>query len=248
MKEVRPLANRYLDFLADLAIDSAHPGGLRMTEALVGRLPIRAGDRILDVGCGTGATALFLARTCDAEVVGIDLHPKMVVRAKQRSEASGSLFQVIEGTAEKMPFSDHSFDWVFSESVTAFTDCGLSLHEYARVLKPGGRLAAIEMTLEKPIGEAEAAAIRRVYGVRQLLTEAGWNDALQKAGFSDVIFERLQSKQNVQDLVTLPIFDPSRPIDEEVLDIWLLHMQTLQTFKDVLTYRVFQATVALVAT
>lgn len=232
---------RYIDFLAKLAIDNAHPGGRQLTESIIGDASLKAGDKVLDVGCGTGATSAFLREKTEAEVTGIDLHPKMVERAKQRSLESAKPFQVILGSAEQLPFGDDVFDLLLSESVTTFTDMAKSVPEYFRVLRPGGKLLAIEMTIEERLPRSDTEAIQSVYGVGRLLTEEDWKKVWEEAGFCSI--EALKDSDFAQnkDIVELPSYQLAGELDEEAFDVWLTHLQMMQAYKNVLSYRIFRA-------
>lgn len=102
------------------------------------RLAIRRGTRLLDVACGTGrAAALALAR--GAIVTGVDFSPRMLSRARRR--AVGARFQRAE--ADALPFPDGAFDAALCNfGLLHFAQPGEVLAEMARVLAPGGLLAA----------------------------------------------------------------------------------------------------------
>nr|WP_290443586.1 class I SAM-dependent methyltransferase [Sporolactobacillus kofuensis] len=223
-----------------MSVDHAHPGGHALTEAMVRLLPIQQGSDVLDVGCGTGATAAYLSETLAAHVTGIDLHPMMVERAKQRVQDSKLPPRIIQASAEAIPFDQDSFDCLLSESVTAFTNVKRSVPEYFRVLRPGGHLMAIEMALEQQIDEKDKQAIKSVYGVDALFTEEDWLTIWHDSGFTNtrvLPVDKLQKRS--QDV--LPTYNLTSEIDEEVLEVWLEHMQTLQTYQHVLSYRIFHA-------
>ncbi len=100
-----------------------------------------SGQRVLDVGCGTGVVALAAART-GAKVTGIDLTPELVARARENSATMGLEAEWHEGDAEAMPFPDASFDMVLSQFGHMFAPRpDVVTKEMLRVLKPGGTLA-----------------------------------------------------------------------------------------------------------
>jgi phosphoethanolamine N-methyltransferase len=99
------------------------------------------GKRVLDIGCGLGGPAFFLARNYGANVVGTDLEPQLIEVAKRRAKKHGleakTKFHVVE--AGPLGFPDESFDFVVSSG--AFTQISNKLEmfkEVLRVLKPGG--------------------------------------------------------------------------------------------------------------
>ncbi len=119
----------------DRLSDSQFAGGQR----IVGHLGVKAGDRVLDVGCGTGRLARFIASiTGTAGVIGID---PLVDRVQiARTNSPGLSFEV--GSAEDLgAFADESFDAVCMSAVFHWVaDKPKALRETRRVLKPGGRL------------------------------------------------------------------------------------------------------------
>jgi ubiquinone/menaquinone biosynthesis C-methylase UbiE len=232
--------HRYIDFLAKLAVDNAHPGGHQLTKAIIEQLPIKKGSGVLDVGCGTGATAVFLSEHLEADVTGIDLHPRMVERAKERVKACDKPAKIIQASAEQLPFQTDTFDCLLSESVTAFTDVERSAPEYFRVLRPGGHLMAIEMTIEHPIDKRDQQLIQSVYGVNSLYTEENWLEIWKRAGFTQVTVLPVSQFRNVTG-DALPTYNFTSEIDEETLEVWLEHMHTMQTYKNILSYRIFHA-------
>ena len=75
----------YLDFLSKFGVGGAHPGGIQLTKELFKSETITPTTHILDVGCGTGQTAAYLAAQYGAIVTGIDNNPVMVEKAKNEN-------------------------------------------------------------------------------------------------------------------------------------------------------------------
>ena len=106
------------------------------------RLVVRPGDRVLDGCCGTGDLALA-ARKAGAEVVGLDFSPAMLERARRK----GPEVEWIQGDLLQLPFEDASFDAVtVGFGVRNVADLERGIAELRRVLRPGGRLAILEIT------------------------------------------------------------------------------------------------------
>jgi demethylmenaquinone methyltransferase/2-methoxy-6-polyprenyl-1,4-benzoquinol methylase len=104
---------------------------------------VRAGDRVLDAACGTGDLAVADLRAGAASVTGLDFSPRMLERARRKSEA----VEWVEGDLLALPFEDGAFDAVtIGFGVRNVSDLGLALRELRRVLRPGGRLAILEIT------------------------------------------------------------------------------------------------------
>jgi SAM-dependent methyltransferase len=95
-----------------------------------------AGQRVLEIGCGTGCDLLQFARH-GAEATGIDITPEHLRLARERV---GQSAQVQEAEATDLPFPDGSFDYVYSHGVLHhIKDARRAVEEVFRVLRPGGR-------------------------------------------------------------------------------------------------------------
>ncbi len=110
-------------------------------EDFAGRLELGPGARVLDVACGTGNTAIPLARR-GCIVTGVDIAANLLEQARQRAAGEGLSIEFVEGDAEQLPFADASFDAIVSMFGAMFAPRPeLVASEFARVLKPGGLLA-----------------------------------------------------------------------------------------------------------
>ncbi len=109
--------------------------------ALVRFAGIHAGQRVLDVACGTGVVAVTAAQL-GAEVRGLDLTPVLLTRARENAVLANTSIEFIEGDVEALPFADAEFDCVVSQFGHMFGPRpDITLAEMLRVLKPGGTIA-----------------------------------------------------------------------------------------------------------
>ena len=119
----------------------------RWRSFLVSRVRAGPGDRVLDVATGTGAVAIQLARDLRCEIVGLDQSAEMLAAARERVARAGlsDRIELVEGHADELPFEDASFDALtFTYLLRYVPDPAATLSELARVVRPGGTLAALE--------------------------------------------------------------------------------------------------------
>jgi SAM-dependent methyltransferase len=109
------------------------------------KLALRPGSRVLEVACGSGGPALFLASSTGARVAGIDVDENAVATAGRRAAkagaaAPGAEFRRADGN-EPLPFADATFDALLCvDAANHFPDRPRVLREWRRVLRPGGRV------------------------------------------------------------------------------------------------------------
>jgi len=112
---------------------------------------LQPGQRVLDVGCGTGTfVTLIQERYRDVEVVGLDPDPKALARARRKSERGGFPIQLDQGFAADLPYADASFDRVFSCFMfhhLPAEERAATLREVRRVLRPAGRLHLLDFSM-----------------------------------------------------------------------------------------------------
>ena len=176
----------YFNMLAEMGV-TKHIGSLATTDALVKGCHINADSLVLDAGCGIGLTPCYLTRTYGCRVVGVDITPKMIVRAQDEAERRnvGDRVQWAVADAQALPFAAGSFDAVMVESVSVFfDDPALGFREYARVTKPGGYVGVTESTwLEAPMEDVDAF-FDTLGGTAK--TYEAWMALMAQAGLADV--------------------------------------------------------------
>ncbi|WP_445488985.1 class I SAM-dependent methyltransferase [Niallia sp. 03133] len=234
----------YQDALAYYGVNGAHPGGLALTKTLLEQELITAATKILDAGCGTGQTSAYIKKNYPCHVTSIDYHPTMIKRAMSRFKKEQLSISLFQGSLEKLPFADNSFDIILVESVLIFTNWKKSLSELKRVLRPNGVLLASEMTSERKLSPNEQYNMSSVYGIEKVLTEQEWINDIQEAGFTSV--EVKVSHSVFSHLLNAP------EIDEEGLDLnvpgnadmenkLMEHSHILYAYGNIVGYRVYRA-------
>jgi ubiquinone/menaquinone biosynthesis C-methylase UbiE len=123
------------------AVDEFHVGGLEATRELAGRMELRAGMRVLDVGCGIGGPARYFAEELGCKVSGIDLTEGFVKVAESLTSLVGleSTAEFRLGNALALPYEAGVFDRAYTIHVLMnVADKAGVFREVRRVLKPGG--------------------------------------------------------------------------------------------------------------
>ena len=148
---------------------------------LVSRLEASAGDTIADVACGTGSVAVEIARRYGCTVVGVDQSAEMLAAGGRRVAAAGLADRItlLEARAEKLPFAAASVDGLtFTYLLRYVDDPAATLRELARVVRPGGRIAALEFHLPRnPAARLAWEAYTRVgLPVLGRAASRGWGD------------------------------------------------------------------------
>lgn len=166
---------------------------------LVGAVSLRAGQRVLDLACGTGIVARHVARHVrpGGEVTGVDVSPAMLSVAREAAAGLDPPIRWKEAIAHDLPFPNGGFDVVLcQQALQFFPDRPKALNEMRRVVAPGGRLGlstcrsiahqpgyeVLVDVLRRHVGAQASEVIRSPYGLgdpdelRGLVTAAGFRD------------------------------------------------------------------------
>ena len=144
----------------------------RLNAVLLEMAGLRNGQDILDVGCGFGGTLQVINRAhADVRLTGVNIDPRQLELCRQIESSAGNSIRWEQADACRLPFPDQSVDRVLCiEAMFHFDSRRAFFAEAARVLRPGGRLVASDITLADPTGNAGAptfapeAALRDGYG------------------------------------------------------------------------------------
>jgi ubiquinone/menaquinone biosynthesis C-methylase UbiE len=164
---------------------------LDITLKTLRRMDMRTGERVLDLGCGSGWATRLLARMVgdDGKVVGLDVSDEMV---RQASEASKEFNNVVyvQGSAEQIPQEDNSFHKVLSvESFYYYADQNQALRELFRVMAPNGRLFIL-INLYRD-NEYSLQWVDKLKVPVHVRSEAEYLEMLRRHGFEDVDAARI---------------------------------------------------------
>lgn len=139
------LGGPHLGMVALLEDRGGDPSSIRTLRSMLHDAQVQPTDQLLEVGCGSGVIARWLAREClcATPVTALDLNPFLLREARALADAEGLGDAVVfeTGNAEALPYDDSAFDVVLSVTLIEECDADKAIAEMARVVRPGGRLA-----------------------------------------------------------------------------------------------------------
>jgi demethylmenaquinone methyltransferase / 2-methoxy-6-polyprenyl-1,4-benzoquinol methylase len=166
----------------------------RWRRFLVSRLAVGPEDTVLDVATGTAAVAIELVGRTGCRVIGLDLSREMLETGRRRVEAAGleDRIELVEGTAERLPFDDASFEGLtFTYLLRYVDDPAATMRELARVVRPGGTIAMLEFGVPRgPARPAWELYVRAGLPVLGAAVSPGWRRAGSFLGESIRSFHR----------------------------------------------------------
>jgi ubiquinone/menaquinone biosynthesis C-methylase UbiE len=171
-----------------------HPGGVTATYQLLEQLAIDPGKKVLEIACGKGQTAIYLAKKYGCQVVGIDINEEWIEEAKKLARRKGVSHLTTFQTANacKLPFPNDDFDVTLAQAVLVLVDDQDKVkvvEEAARVLKAGGRSGWSELSWGKEPTQAFLAAAATETcskGIANAMTFEGWATLFQQGGLKDL--------------------------------------------------------------
>lgn len=152
---------------------------------------IRPGDRVLDVGAGSGTDTLSAARLVGPQgrVFALDMTPAMLAKLRRNvAEAGAANVEVLDSNAETVPLADASVDVITTNGVLNLVpDKPKAFAELHRVLRPGGRAQIADIVVSQPVSES-ARANPKLWAecVVGALVEGDYLDLFRAAGFADL--------------------------------------------------------------
>jgi ubiquinone/menaquinone biosynthesis C-methylase UbiE len=138
------------DFMANyVGMTVVHPGGFNATNELLNKLKIDQDSHIIDIACGKGTSALYIAKRYGCKVTAIDISPELIEEARhlasKRDIAKRVNFLVCD--AMKLPFEENFFDAAISQAMLVLVDDKIqAIKEAKRVVKKGGTAGWLELS------------------------------------------------------------------------------------------------------
>jgi ubiquinone/menaquinone biosynthesis C-methylase UbiE len=159
---------------------------------LIEQAALAPGQRVLDLGCGTGAGTLLAKRMQPGiEIVGLDPDAKALARARKKAERAGLAIEFVQGFGDALPFADARFDRVISSFMFHHLESDQKpavLREIRRVLRPGGQLHLIDFggaghglgaLLARLVHREESLRANTDDGLTALMRAAGLTEAAE---------------------------------------------------------------------
>lgn len=162
----------------------------KLIQSVIRLAQIQQGEKVLDVGCGTGTLAIATKRNApaDVEIYGRDASPEMIHRAQQKAQDAGVTVNFEPGLVEDVAFADETFDLVMNSLMVHHLPGDLKARAFAemyRVLKPGGRLLIVDF--EPPKSRIKRTILRLFVGQGMMLIDNNQiPPLLTAAGFTDM--------------------------------------------------------------
>lgn len=191
-----------------------------LTEEMILRAGFTPGERVLDVGCGTGRQACDLAERFDLELVGITTSETGVAAGRQQAAARNLVqvsFEQRDGTDNRFPDACFDVVWVL-ESSHLMRDRRALLSECARVLRPGGRIVLCDIIRRREIPFLEVRQRRREFGVL-------------RAAFGDAHMEPLADYADALSALGLRVTDAT-DISAQTLGTFAAWRANAETYRD----------------
>lgn len=164
-------------------------GGIETTKEFVGKLDLKPGQKVLDVGCGIGGGDFYMAENFDVEVVGIDLSINMVSFALERAIGLKCSVEFEVADCTKKSYPDNTFDVIYSrDTILHIQDKPALFKSFFKWLKPGGKVLISDYCKRAgpPSSEFSEYIKQRGYDLHDV---EAYGEMLRDAGFIEVIAE-----------------------------------------------------------
>lgn len=190
-------------------------GYRQMIGAMIEATSLKADDKMLEVGCGSGAVMrAMVARTRKQNVItGVDINAYLLAegRALAQKESLEDLIQTREGSAISLPFPDNRFDITYSVTVIEEVDADAMIAEMVRVTKPGGQIGVIARAIDLPY----VVNLPLEPDLKMKVEQPG--GGVSENGCADASLYRRFEKAGLTNLTTFPHFTPFGNSDPFVL-------------------------------
>lgn len=181
--------------------ETLRPGGFKLTEKALNFCGLTEQTRVLDLGCGMGATAAYLFKNHGITVVGLDPSEKLLNIAKAKNPFATFVF----GSGDSLPFENESFECVFAEcTLSLMHDLHVTLKEVNRVLEKGGWFVINDVYAKNVDALKEMDNFSMTSCMRGMHNLPALKEALEMLGFEVMLLE--DCSQLLKELMVKIIF------------------------------------------
>lgn len=167
--------------------NTLRPGGLTLTDQAMELCGFPRGSRLIDIGCGKGATVSHCSKKYSMDIWGVDLSFQMLSDAVL---VSGNRERFIQAEGTALPISNNSMDGIFCECVMSlFKDPRCGLKEYYRILRPGGKLVIGDLYLRQSLAEGALKTFQGRSCLAGAMAKEEIINMVEESGFSIRIWE-----------------------------------------------------------
>lgn len=174
----------------------------RMVRVIVAPARIERRHHVVDAGCGVGGTAIYLAKSHGCTVTGVNLNRMQLEIATEKTAVAGLENRIsydYADCARSLPLDDNSIDVVVNiESACHYSDRRQFLREVSRILKPAGRIVAMDWMARDGLVASEyekyIAPLCGPFAVHGLETQSTYSEKLREAGLEILLFEGFGGK------------------------------------------------------
>lgn len=205
---------------ADWCGSIMRPGGFALTDRALQLCAFNAGDRVADIGCGSGATVEYLRRCHGLDAVGID----SAAASLEQGLRLNPFLPLSTGFAEELPFGPGMLDGVLAEcSLSVIAGKEQALAEFCRVLRTGGKMVITDVYARNADGLDSIRRIPLPFGMTDIMTQDKLTAMVGRRGFSLTNWE--DHSQTLKDFLFLTIMgdhssEPGRRCQGEGESSW----------------------------
>jgi arsenite methyltransferase len=174
------------NYARTVAGSAIRPGGMSLTRRAISFCRFGANPRLLDAGCGTGATVVFLRESFHFNAIALDISSSLIGTGTDKT----GTFPFIQGDARQLPFCNAVMDGITCECVfSVLENPDLAIAEFARVLRPGGYLVLSDLYDRGGETDFPCNGTNGAECFKNLRPRAVTENMVAEAGFEPVIWE-----------------------------------------------------------